>query len=268
MERASRPERGRSGSGEPGAGGRADRERGRQERRWSSAPYVRPRSGWMSEGARVRSPQVPVVAAQAPAEDDSRTHRPSRRTPPRARFTPRGRRTPSRRPRTPRTGPGTPPSRRQRTPTRNRTGADPRAGVRAERRRGLGGTGGRRADPGGGRPAAELPRHRSPRPRLPGASTELLADPFAEDEAPPWQPDEWSPDQWNPETAAEPMAPSTAPEPFLPAPGPDGRRPPSKRARPRRSGLRVSDVGAGRRPDAGPGAARTGRRRWRTPTPS
>ena len=55
---------------------------------------------------------------------------------------------------------------------------------------------------------------------LPGASTELLADPFADDEAPQWQPDEWSPDRWNPETVPEPVAPATAPEPFPPAPGP------------------------------------------------
>ena len=70
-------------------------------------------------------------------------------------------------------------------------------------------------------PAAELPPAPEPAAELSGASTELLADPFAEDEAPQWQPDEWSPDQWNPKTAPEPIPPPTAPEPFPPAPGPD-----------------------------------------------
>ena len=219
-------------------------------------------AGRVRGGSRALAPGARGGRPRPRPRTTPRTHRPSRRTPPRARFTPRGRRTPSRRPRTPRTGPGTPPSRRQRTPTRNRTGPDPRtrspSGTtprpgrdwRPSGRpsRGWGGRSGGRAFPRRPEPAAELP----------GASTELLADPFAEDEAPLWQPDEWSPDQWNPKTAPEPMPPATAPEPFPPAPGPDEQAAADKRAGPRRSGLRVSDVGAGRRPDAGPGVAPDG----------
>ena len=65
--------------------------------------------------------------------------------------------------------------------------------------------------------AAELPSAPEPVAELPGASTEILADPFADDGAPDWRPDEWSPDQWTPQTEPEPFAAATAPEPFAPA---------------------------------------------------
>ena len=65
-----------------------------------------------------------------------------------------------------------------------------------------------------GAPAAEPP----PAAELASPSTELLADPFADDgPAPEWRPEDWSADAWNPSTAHEPFAPPTAPEPFPPA---------------------------------------------------
>ena len=212
-----------------------------------------------SEGARVRSPQVPVVAAQAPAEDDS-ADVPDRGAARRRRVGVRRgpARTPSRPPRTPRTGPGTPPS-----PRRAR-----RRGLGPSPTRGFGVRAGRRRGPGRGwRPSGRLspaagatPRHPSPWPscRARRPSSWPTRSPMTR--RPQWQPDEWSPDQWNPEDGT---GAGGAPDRARAVPagartgGAGGRR--AGRPRPRRSGHRVPDVGARPGPGAGPGAA-AGRR--------
>jgi hypothetical protein len=58
---------------------------------------------------------------------------------------------------------------------------------------------------------AAVPPAPGPVAELPGASTELLADPFADDDGPPpqeWRPEEWSADAWSPEAAPESGSPA------------------------------------------------------------
>lgn len=113
-----------------------------------------------SEQARVRSPQGPVAAAEAPAADEPEAEdvleEPDPTEPMAAEFDP---------------------------------GAA-WAGLAAV---------------GPAAPAPELPPAPEPVAELTGPATELLANPFGDDEPPPWRPDGWSPDQWSPE-AAEPAA--------------------------------------------------------------
>jgi hypothetical protein len=69
-------------------------------------------------------------------------------------------------------------------------------------------------------PAAALPPAPEPVAELPGASTELLADPFADEDGPTppeWGPEEWSANAWSPEAgpgsvAATPESADEAPD--------------------------------------------------------
>ena len=62
-------------------------------------------------------------------------------------------------------------------------------------------------------PGGALPPTAEPVAELPGASTEFLADPFADDESGPppeeWHPEEWSGDAWSPAAAAGSSAPES-----------------------------------------------------------
>ena len=147
-----------------GNGARAGAAAGRRRRTCVLGPV-----GRVARGSR-RSPQVAL--AQAPAEDDSADQRSVEA---RRRGVGYAERPPyaSRRPRTPRTGPVTPPAEAGHRLGPDR--ADPRARSPGGTRRGLGGTGGHRADVpavGAAVPVGEL---RRPAPELSSARPALAA---------------------------------------------------------------------------------------------